>query len=498
MDADDNERNLARVSEPHALEAAKVLSAFAVDGAHGLDSEEAARRLELYGPNELRRRQKASLFGILLNQFKSPIVFLLVGAAVLSLAFGETVEFFAIVAVLAINAAIGFTTEMQAVRSMEALRELTSRSALVRRNGTIVTIAAEKLVPGDIVVIDAGDVVAADMRLIASSNLSVDESALTGESLPVAKSVAPVASDTMLADRTPMLFKGCAVTGGTGEAVVTGSGMNTELGRITRLVDEAAPERSPLERQLALLSRNLIWLTLAITALVAIAGIVAGQDITLMIESAVALAVAAIPEGLPIVATLALARGMLRMARHNALIEQLIRRRDTGRDHGHPDRQDRDADRKPHVGRPDRHGLRRDDVRPHDGNFILNGHPVQPVPEEDTGCPAQCGAVQQRLPRRETAHRRRPAIRWRSRYWKWQRRPGVHRVTNCCAKPPEVREHAFDTHTRMMATVHEDSTTASSSPSRARRKPCSNHGGDGCRQRERDRALSTASSGATG
>ena len=158
---------------------------------------------------------------LLIDQFRSPIVYLLVAAAALAVVFGETIEFFAIVAVLIINAAIGFTTELQAVRSMEALRELTGRSTLVRRNGAIRSVSAEKLVPGDIAVIDAGDVIAADMRVISSANLSVDESALTGESLPVGKTTEAVPEDTILADRTSMLFKGCAVTGGTGEAVIT-------------------------------------------------------------------------------------------------------------------------------------------------------------------------------------------------------------------------------------------------------------------------------------
>jgi len=452
MNADENERPLPQTLEPYAFEAASVLGALAVDGAHGLATEEASRRLELYGANELRRRKKASLFAILLNQFKSPIVFLLFGAAALSLAFGEMVEFFAIVAVLAINAAIGFTTEMQAVRSMEALRELTSRSALVRRNGTIITIAAEKLVPGDIAVVDAGDVIAADMRLISSSNLSVDESALTGESLPVAKSVAPVTSDTVLADRTPMLFKGCAVTGGTGEAVVTGTGMNTELGRITRLVEEAEPERSPLERQLALLSRHLIWLTLAITAAVAIAGIAAGQDITLMIESAVALAVAAIPEGLPIVATLALARGMLRMARHNALIEQLSAVETLGATTVIlTDKTGTLTENRMHADRIvtatgemtfDRHA----------GGFILDGRPIEPVATQDIGLLLRgatlCNNATLGLDGiASTGDPMEVAL------LEMAAAGGVYRP-ELLERYPEECEHAFDTHLRMMATVH--------------------------------------------
>ena len=276
-----------------------------------------------FGPNLLRTHPPVNALIVLLKQFNSPVVYLLLAAAGFTLLLAQYTECIAISAVLAINAAIGFVTELRAVRSMEALRSLATRSVLVRRDGRAAMLPAEQLVPGDMVIIEAGDVVAADLRIVEAANLACDESALTGESMPVAKSPAPVATDAVLAERTCMLFKGTAITRGTAEAVVIGTGMATELGRITQLVEESAPERSPLEKQLGRLSRHLIWLTLVLAAGICAAGIMTGKDITLMIESSVALAVAAIPEGLPIVATLALARGMLRMARHNALIEQL-------------------------------------------------------------------------------------------------------------------------------------------------------------------------------
>lgn len=314
---------LQKTAPAHAVSADEVLSRLEVLQKTGLSDAEVKRRLKRYGPNALSQKPPANPLLILLSQFNSPVVFLLIGAALFGLAFGERVEFVAIMIVLVVNAAIGFFTEVRAVRSMEALRELTAPTALVRRAGRPRMVAAESLVPGDVVLVEAGDMIAADMRLIASANLAADESALTGESLPARKGLDPVAADADLGDRHPMLFKGCALTRGTGEAVVTGTGMQTELGRITKLVSEAEPSRSPLERQLDVLSRHLIWVTLLIAAMVAAAGILAGRDLVLMVESAVALAVAAIPEGLPIVATLALARGMLRMARRNALIEQL-------------------------------------------------------------------------------------------------------------------------------------------------------------------------------
>jgi Ca2+-transporting ATPase len=310
-------------SLPHSIAAIDLAADLQVNPEQGLSSPEADRRRQTVGRNVLRSRPPPSVVGTLTNQFVSPVVYLLAAAAILAGAFGEWSDCIAISAVLAINAAIGFTTEWRALKSMEALRKLSAHSVRVRRDGQSVVIPADDLVPGDVVILEAGDVVTADIRIVSSSNLSSDESPLTGESLPVAKSCEPVAPDRLLAERSSMLYKGCIVVRGTGEGVVTATGMNTELGRITHLVEESEPERSPLERRLEHLSRDLIWITLGIAGFVGLAGIYSGQNIPLMIETAVALAVAAIPEGLPIVATLALARGMLRMARHNALIERL-------------------------------------------------------------------------------------------------------------------------------------------------------------------------------
>ncbi|MEJ2747581.1 MAG: cation-transporting P-type ATPase, partial [Anaerolineae bacterium] len=182
---------------------------------------------------------------------------------------------------------------------------------------------AAKLVPGDILLVEGGDVITADLRLIEASKLQTDESTLTGESTPVEKQVDELPEETVLAERSNMLFKGTAVTRGSGEGVVVATGMATELGHISQLVEEAEAEFTPLEKRLDQLGRKLIWVTLGIISVVAITGILRGRAIVLMIETAVALAVAAIPEGLPIVATIALARGMMRMARRNALVNRL-------------------------------------------------------------------------------------------------------------------------------------------------------------------------------
>jgi len=289
----------------------------------GLDRREVQRRLRKHGPNRLRETEKKSIIQIFINQFKNLIVILLGVAAVLSFVFNESVNGIAISGVIVVNALIGFFMELKAIRSMEALQQMERVSTKVRRSGKVIEISARQLVPGDVVVLEGGDIVSADMRLVIAAKVQVDESVLTGESLPVSKQIEPVDEKAVLADRKNMLFKGTAVTRGSGEAVVVDTGMNTELGRITDLVQGAEEETTPLEKQLDSLGRKLLWVTLVLITIIAVTGIARGREVFIMIETAIALAVAAIPEGLPIVATLALARGMLRMARHNAMVNQL-------------------------------------------------------------------------------------------------------------------------------------------------------------------------------
>ena len=307
----------------YALPAETVLRQQEVNCAYGLTEQEAALRLKRQGPNTLQAHAERTSVSILADQLKSPVVWLLSAAAAVAALFGQWTEATAILLVLAINTLIGFLTELRAVRSMEALRKLGSRSSRVRREGKLETIAAEEIAPGDIVVLESGDVVTADIRLVQAKNLFCDESTLTGESTPVEKGIAPVAPNAIIAERTSMLHKGTAITRGTGAGVVVATGMATELGLTTRLVIEAEPDVSPLERKLAQLTGQLIKATLLVTALIAMAGMAAGRDLVLMIKAGIALAVAAIPEGLPIVATMALARGMWRMARRNVVVERL-------------------------------------------------------------------------------------------------------------------------------------------------------------------------------
>ncbi|WP_349546264.1 cation-translocating P-type ATPase, partial [Bradyrhizobium guangdongense] len=312
-----------RTATAHSLPASEVLRALQVDPEQGLAEAEATERRIRFGSNAIAARKPIGALTILLHQLRGPVVYLLAAAAALAFWFGEFEEGVAIVAVLALNTLIGFITEIRAARSIEALRALGRTSARVRRDGHTRVLPAEDLVPGDMLLVEAGDAISADLRIVEASRLAADESTLTGESMPVDKAPRPAAEDARIAERTSMLFKGTAVTRGSGLGVVVATGSQTELGRISHLVEEAEPESSPVERRLARLSGQLVWAVGLLTVVIAAVGMAKGKDAFLVVESSIALAVAAIPEGLPIVATLALARGMWRMARQNALLERL-------------------------------------------------------------------------------------------------------------------------------------------------------------------------------
>lgn len=311
------------VKHPWARDAADVLAALQVVAEQGLSPSEVVSRRRRFGPNQLRQARQRSAWRILADQFASLMMALLGGAVLLALFMADWVDALAIVVVILINAAIGFVTEFKATRSMEALYRLGQVNARVRRNGRLREVPAASLVPGDIVVLEGGDMVTADLRLVSASRLEADESTLTGESLPVPKDPAPVAAEMPLAERASMLYKGTAVTRGSAEAVVVATGLASELGRISELTIRTDESATPLEIRLEQMGRRLIWATLVLTAALALVGILAGRELVLMLETAIALAVATIPEGLPVVATIALARGMWRMARRNALVTRL-------------------------------------------------------------------------------------------------------------------------------------------------------------------------------
>lgn len=314
---------IASEDAPYAVEHDQVLEGLQVRARDGLTEGEAALRRERFGPNILAEFHAASWLAILFRQLQSFVVYLLLAGAALSFALGDQLEGVAILVVIAINTLIGFVTELQAVRSTEALRELGSTETTVRRGGVVQRVPAESLVPGDIVLFEGGDVVTADVRLLTASRLQANESLLTGESVPVEKGVEVLPKETVIADRSNMLFKGTAVTKGNAEGVVVSTGMNSELGRITALVQTTPDKKTPLEERIDALGKVMGWICIALVTVIGILGALSGKEATEVIKTAIALAVATVPEGLPIVATLALARGVLRMARRNALVEQL-------------------------------------------------------------------------------------------------------------------------------------------------------------------------------
>jgi len=290
----------------------------------GLTEAQVIDRLHRFGLNRLQPATPISALEILGAQFTSVIVLLLIAAAAASLVLGDRIEAAAIGVVILLNAALGFVIELRARRAMESLLQLQAARASTLRDGHLVVVPAETLVPGDVTELTAGQTVPADGRVIVSHDLRTNEAALTGESLPVGKvATADLPKDTLLADRITMVYKGTTVVSGRGRMVITATGSSTEVGRIGALTASIRDERTPLEVRLDALGRRLVWLALGVAATVAGLGIIQGAPVGLMLETAVALAVAAVPEGLPAVATIALAVGLRRMARRHALVRRL-------------------------------------------------------------------------------------------------------------------------------------------------------------------------------
>jgi Ca2+-transporting ATPase len=293
-------------------------------GPAGLATADAAALLAEHGPNALAVEKPASIGRILADQLRSIIVFLLLGAVMASLAFGDRLEALAIAVVLVLNTLLGFVTELRARRAIEALLQFDTPHAQVLRDGHVRTIDAREVVPGDVILLEAGQQVPADGRLIDATDVQTAEAPLTGESFPVLKSAAAVIDpDTPLAERVTMTYKGTTIVAGVGRAVVTETGQATEVGRIGALIGSVDVGRTPLEKRLEDLGRQLVWLALAVAAVVAGLGALQGVPLPLVIETAIALAVAAVPEALPAVATIALAVGVRRMARRRALVRRL-------------------------------------------------------------------------------------------------------------------------------------------------------------------------------
>src|SRR5512132_3069219 len=288
----------------HSQSAEELLAQLG-SSATGLSAQEAAQRLATKGPNKLKEGERISPLQIFLGQFKSLIIWILIVAGVVSGLLGEVVDCIAILAIVVLNAAIGFYQEFNAERSIAALKKMTAPRAKVRRDGRVTSTPASGMVAGDIIELEAGDLVAADARLLEAASLKCIESALTGESEAVTKQAVTLEQDDApLADRENMLFLGTSVAAGTGQSVGVATGMNTELGRIAGLMEEAgAEEKTPLQQKLDSFGRILVWATLGIVALLFGLGLLRGTKPFELFMTSVSLAVAAVPEGLPAVVT---------------------------------------------------------------------------------------------------------------------------------------------------------------------------------------------------
>ena len=311
------------LSEAHARPVASVAEALATDPVLGLSSEDAALRLARQGPNELRRPTRPAYSRIALRQLADPLVALLVAAAVVSLAVGEGLEAAIVAAIVALNAAFGFVQEVRAARAVLALAEAVEPESIVVRDGEARVVPARDLVPGDLVRIREGDRVPADARLATCVGVEADESALTGESVPVAKGVAEVLASTVLAERESMVYAGTAVTRGAGLALVVATGSDTEQGRIASLTQGATPPATPLEQRLARLAARLAAAGIGITVALAAAMLLQGESARESFLLGVSVAVAAVPEGLAATVTIALALGARELARRGAVVRTL-------------------------------------------------------------------------------------------------------------------------------------------------------------------------------
>ncbi|MDG4828190.1 HAD-IC family P-type ATPase [Solwaraspora sp. WMMD1047] len=309
----------------HARPAADAARELDVDPGAGLSSAEAARRLERYGPNRLAEAAREPRWRAFLRQFQDLLILILLAAAVVSLVVSRELETpIAIALVVLLNATIGFVQESRAEASLEALRRMSHTTATVRRDGRIVRLDAADLVPGDVVELEAGDRVPADGRLLSSASLEIQESMLTGEAQPADKAAdATVSEDAPLGDRTTSVFMNTAVTRGRGEALITATGMGTETGRIADMLHSAEPGPTPLQRQIDTLSRTLAIIAGVVIVVVFGLGLIRGQEFGDLFISAVSLAVAAIPEGLPAVVAFTLAMGTGRLARRGAIVKRL-------------------------------------------------------------------------------------------------------------------------------------------------------------------------------
>ncbi|MBT8318649.1 MAG: HAD-IC family P-type ATPase, partial [Gramella sp.] len=311
------------IKNVHSLAIEDVIDQLQTDSENGLRTKTAAERIRKFGKNILTRHKPKSIGRILLEQFLSPIVYILIGAMILAFIFSETLEGIAILLVIIINTAIGFIMEYQALRSFSALQKMVQTISTVIHEGEVKRVSSEFLVPGDIILVKAGDVIPADSRIIEQNGLLIKESMLTGESQEVEKNVEILPLDTRLTGRSNILFNGTIVSRGEAKAVISATGDSTVIGHISSITRKENDKRTPLQKKLIRLTNWLILFTLILTISIAITGILTSDNPELMLKTAIALAVAAIPEGLPVVATITLARGMKKLSKRKVVIKKL-------------------------------------------------------------------------------------------------------------------------------------------------------------------------------
>ena len=302
----------------------EILQELNVDKKNGLSSTEALRRLEKYGKNKLETKKKKTLFKQFLSQLKDVMIYILIIAAIISAFLGEISDALIILLVIIINAVIGVIQESKAEKALDALKELSTPKALVKRDGSLKEILSEDIVPGDIVIIDAGRYIPGDLRLIDTANLKIEESAFTGESVPSEKDASFLPDKEIpIGDQNNMAFMSTLATYGRGVGVVVGTGMNTEIGKIAKMIEQEENDETPLQKKLSELGKILGFLAVGICILIFIISFFQGRDLLEMFLTSISLAVAAIPEGLPAIVAIVLALGVQRMVKKNAIIRKL-------------------------------------------------------------------------------------------------------------------------------------------------------------------------------
>ena len=303
----------------------EIIKEFNSDSLNGLTSEEAKIRLQKNGENKLASKKKKTIFQLFLAQLNDAMIYILIGAAVISGLMGEISDSIIILIVILINAIIGVVQESKAEKALEALKELSTPKALVKRNGELVEIPSEEVVVGDIAIIDAGRYIPADLRLIETANLQIEESAFTGESVPAEKDAKKVLEDEKapVGDRVNMAYMSTLATYGRGTGIVVATGMDTEIGKIAKMLESEEEDATPLQKRLAQLGKLLGFAAIGICVIIFILSIFQGRDWFEMLLTAISLAVAAIPEGLPAIVAIVLALGVQRMIKHNAIVKKL-------------------------------------------------------------------------------------------------------------------------------------------------------------------------------